>query len=124
MTAPRVPAGRSGMTASRTRPTAYAGIVSSVLAAVLLLAAPWHASSQAGALLLCCVPAGAAVMCWVDSGEAAAQAGLTLAISLATVAIVSAVMIWTDAWEPRALLALAALSIGSCGYRLRRGELS
>lgn len=119
-----VPAKRSGMMASRTRPTAYAGIISSALAAVLLLAAPWHAASLAGALLLCCVPAGAAVMCWIDSGEAAAQAGLTLTISLAVVAIVSAVMIWTATWEPRALLALAALSVGSCLYRLRRGGFS
>ena len=111
-------------TASRTMATAYSGILSSVLAAALLLAAPWPAGSLLGAVLLCCVPAGAAVMCWIDSGEAAAQAGLTLTISLAAVAIFSAIMIWAAAWEPRALLALAALSVGSCAYRLRRGASS
>ncbi|MBV9424230.1 MAG: hypothetical protein JOZ98_15050 [Solirubrobacterales bacterium] len=111
------------MTGSRTQLTAYGGIISSVLAAVLLLAAPWHAASLIGAFLLACVPAGAAVMCWIDSGEAAAQAGLTLVISLAAVAIFSAVMIWIAAWEPRALLALALLAVGSCAYRLRRGGL-
>ena len=111
-------------TAPRTVPTAYAGILSSVLAAALVLLAPWPPASLAGALLLSCVPAGAAVMCWIDSGEAAAQAGLTLAISLATVAVLSAIMIWTAAWEPHALLGLAALGIASCAYRLRRGASS
>lgn len=109
------------MTAPRTATTAYAGIVSSVLAAALLLLAPWPAASLAGALLLSCVPAGAAVMCWIDSGEAAAQAGLTLAISLAAVAVLSAIMIWTAAWKPHALLGLAAIGVASCAYSLRRG---
>lgn len=103
----------------RTVLTAYAGILASVLASALLLAAPWPAATLAGALLLACVPAGAAVMCWIDSGEGAAQAGLTLAISISVLAILSAIMIWTSAWEPRALLALAAVSLVSCSVRLR-----
>jgi hypothetical protein len=57
--------------------------------------------------LLACVPAGAAVMCWVDSGESLMRAGLTLVLSLVVTAIASAVMIWLTAWHPRALLALA-----------------
>jgi hypothetical protein len=103
----------------RTVLTAYAGILASVLAAALLLAAPWRAATLAGALLLACVPAGAGVMCWIDSGEGAAQAGLTLAISISALAILSAIMIWTSAWEPRALLVLAAVSLVSCSVRLR-----
>ncbi|MBV9338231.1 MAG: hypothetical protein JO262_16405 [Solirubrobacterales bacterium] len=124
MTQIRLPAARLPTTTSRTIPTAYAGILASVLAATVLLGAPWPAASLIGAFLLCCVPAGAGVMCWVDAGEAAAQAGLTLAISLASVAILSAIMIWTAAWEPHALLGLAVLSVGSCAYRLRHGEPS
>ena len=69
------------MSRPRTELTAYAGISGSILAVALVLGArPWLA--LAGALLLACVPAGAAVMCWVDSGDAV-QAGLTLVLSLA-----------------------------------------
>src|ERR1039458_102716 len=66
------------MSRSRTELTAYAGILASIVAVALVLAAPWHPIALAGALLLACVPAGAAVMCWVDSGENAAQAGVVL----------------------------------------------
>ena len=106
------------MTRSRTELTAYAGIAGSVLAAALVLGAPWHWLALVGALLLACVPVGAAVMCWVDSGENAAQAGLTLAVSVAALAILSAIMIWASAWHPRALLVLAALSVISCTARV------
>jgi hypothetical protein len=58
-------------------------------------------------------------MCWVDSGDGPAQAALTLVLSLAVTAIVSAVMIWLSAWHPHVLLALAAASILSCVVRLR-----
>ena len=107
------------MSGRRTEVTAYAGIVGSASAVALVLGAPWHWSALVGALVLACVPAGAAVMCWVDSGENVAQAGLTLTVSLAVVAIASAVMIWTNSWQPRALLALAVLSAVSCALRLR-----
>ena len=108
------------MSRSRTEVTAYAGILGSVLSVALVLAAPWPWLALAGALLLACVPAGAAVMCWVDSGEDAAQAGLTLAVSLAVVAIGSALMIWTTSWHPRAWFALAFAGAASCALRLRR----
>ena len=111
------------MSRTRTELTAYAGILASVLSVALVLGAPWHWLALAGALLLACVPAGAAVMCWVDSGEDTAQAGLTLTVSLAVVAIASAVMIWTTSWQPRALLALAFVGAASCTARLRwRGD--
>jgi hypothetical protein len=111
------------MSRSRTELTAYAGILGSVLSVALVLGAPWHWLALMGALLLACVPAGAAVMCWLDSGEDAAQAGLTLTLSLAVVAIASAVMIWTTFWQPRALLALAFLGAASSAARLsRRGD--
>lgn len=103
---------------SRTEQTAYAGILCSVVAVALLLSAPWHWLALAGALMLACVPAGAAVMCWVDSGEDAAQAGMTLVLSLAVVAIASALMIWTAAWHPSALYVLAGASTVSCATRL------
>jgi hypothetical protein len=107
------------MTRSRTELTAYAGISAS-LAAALLLLVPWHGLAMPGALLLACVPAGAAVMCWVDSGENVAQTGLILVVSLAVLAIAAAIMIWADAWEPHALFALAGASIVSCALSLHR----
>jgi hypothetical protein len=106
------------MSRTRTQLTAHAGILASVLSVALVLGAPWHWLALAGALVLACVPAGAAVMCWVDSGEDTAQAGLTLTVSLAVVAIASAVMIWTTSWQPRALLALAFVGAASCAARL------
>jgi hypothetical protein len=107
------------MSGRRTELTAYAGIVGSALAVALVLGAPWHWLALAGALILACVPAGAAVMCWVDSGEGVAQAGLTLTVSLAVTASASALMIWTNSWQPRALLAVAVAGMVSCGARLR-----
>jgi hypothetical protein len=104
----------------RTEVTAYAGIVASVSAVALVLAPAWHGSALVGALVLACVPAGAAVMCWVDSGEGFAQAGLTLVLSLAVFTLVSAMMIWAAAWHPHALLALAGVGLASCLARLTR----
>lgn len=109
------------MSGSRTTATAYVGIIASVASASLVVGAPWHWLALAGALLLACVPAGTAVMCWVDSGEDVAQAGLTLVISLAVFALASAVMIWAAAWHPRALLTLAGVGAVSCLVRLVRG---
>ncbi len=107
------------MTRTRTEVTAYAGIASSVLAAVLVLSAPTPWLGLIGALLLACVPAGAAVMCWIDTGENAAQAGLTLVLSLTVLALLSAIMIWLAAWQPQALLVLAGAALISCALRLR-----
>jgi hypothetical protein len=108
------------MSRPRTELTAYAGIVASIMAAALVLGAPWPAMALAGSLLLAAVPAGAGVMCWLDSGENAAQAGIVLAVSLAVFASASAIMIWAHAWNPYALLALAAASTVSCAARLQR----
>jgi hypothetical protein len=105
---------------TRTGLTAWTGIAASV-AAVALLVAPGRGPELAGAFLLTCVPVGAAVMCWVDSGEGLVQAGLTLVLSLAATAIVSACMIWLTAWQPRALFAFAAVGVVSCAARLVRG---
>ncbi len=102
---------------ARTELTAWAGIAASI-AAVVLLVVPGHGPNLAGALLLVCVPAGAAVMCWFDSGDGVVQAGLTLVLSLAATAITSAVMIWLAAWQPRALLAFPVACFLSCGVRL------
>jgi hypothetical protein len=108
------------MSRSRTELTAYAGLLGSIIAVVLVLGAPWHPASLVGALVLACVPGGAAVMCWIDSGENTAQAGLTLIVSLSLFALASALMIWTALWQPRALLALAGVGAISCATRLRR----
>ena len=102
---------------TRTGLTAWTGIAASV-AAPALLAVPGRAPNLAGALVLACVPAGAAVMCWLDSGEGLVQAGLTLVLSLAVTAIVSAAMIWLTAWHPPALYAFAVIGVTSCVGRL------
>jgi hypothetical protein len=107
------------MTKTRTELTAYAGLVSSILAVALVLIAPTPWLGLIGALLFACVPAGAAVMCWIDTGENAAQAGLTLAVSLTVLALASAIMIWLATWQPRGLLVLAAGAVLSCALRLR-----
>ncbi len=106
---------------SRTELTAYAGILASAAAVALLVASPTPWLALLGALQLAGVPAGAAVMCRIDSGDGVAQAGLTLVISLAAFALASAAMIWAAWWHPRALLALAGLSVVSCALRLARG---
>ena len=109
---------------SRTVMTAWVGIAASVVAVTLIIIGPGHWPALAGALLLACVPVGAAVMCWVDCGDGFAQAGLTLVLSLAVTAIASALMIWLVRWHPSGLLAaLPAVSIVSCAVRLyvRRG---
>lgn len=113
---------RSRALPSRTKLTACAGIAAGAVATALVLAAPQPWLALVGALLLACVPAGAAVMCWVDSGEDAAQAGLTLAVSLTVFALASATMIWVSAWHPRALLGIAGASAVSCLARLCRSE--
>ena len=105
---------------TRTGLTAWAGIAATV-AAVVLLAVPGRGPNLAGAFLLASVPAGAAVMCWADSGDALVQAGLTLVLSLALTAVVTAVMIWLTAWQPRALYAFAVIGVVSCAARLVRG---
>jgi hypothetical protein len=102
---------------TRTGLTAWTGIAASV-AAPALLAVSGRAPNLAGAFVLACVPAGAAVMCWVDSGEGLVRAGLTLVLSLAATAILSACMIWLTAWQPRALFAFAVAGVVSCVVRL------
>lgn len=110
----------AAMGESRTVMTAWAGIAASVVAVTLILVGPGHWPALAGALLLACVPVGAAVMCWFDCGDGFAQAGLTLVLSLAVTAIVSALMIWLATWHPSGLLAaFPAVTIVSCVVRLQ-----
>jgi Na+/proline symporter len=107
------------VTGSRTAVTAAVGLLATALATVLIEASPWKGVSLAGALLLACVPTGAGIMCWLDAGENAAQAGLILVLSLALWAIASTLMIWLSAWHPSLLFALAGASAVSCLVRLR-----
>jgi hypothetical protein len=105
---------------SRTVMTAWAGIAASFVAVALILVGLGYWPALAGALLLACVPVGAAVMCWVDCGDGFVQAGLTLVLSLAVTAIASTVAIWLATWHPIELLAVfPALSIMSCVVRLQ-----
>ena len=77
-------------------------------------------SAQAAARLVAgLVPEGSAVL--VVGGEGLVQAGLTLVLSLAVTAIVTAVMIWLTVWQPPALYAFAVIGVASCAVRLLRG---
>lgn len=100
--------------------TAMTGICASVTGILLVLTVSGHWPALVGALLVVCVPPGAAVMCWVDTDWGIVQAGLTLVLSLAVTAIVTAAMIWLGTWHPKVLLALAFLSALSCAARLWR----
>lgn len=108
------------MTQSRTALTAWVGILASVAATLLVLVGPWNWLNFTGALLLACIPSGAGIMCWIDSGEDTAQAGLVLVVSLSAFAIASTIMIWLSSWHPWALFALACASVISCTARLSR----
>ena len=104
---------------SRTVMTAWTGIAASGVSAALILVGAMHWPTLVGTLLLATVPVGAAVMCWVDSGDGFAQAGLTLVLSLTVTAIFSAVMIWLAAWRPGVLFAVFLVaSVVSCVVRL------
>ena len=106
--------------ASRTKATAWAGLVASICSTVLLVVpASW--AHVTGALLLVGFSAGAAVTSWVDIGDGFAQAGLTMVSSLAITTIASAIMIWSSAWHPDTLAALAVVSLLSCVGRLYQG---
>lgn len=89
---------------TRTNITALAGSVSSVAAIGLVLLTPGHGPALAGALLIACVSPGAALMCWVDSGDGFVQAGLTLVLSLTITGITATAMIWLHSWHPYVLL--------------------
>lgn len=107
--------------ASRTIATAWAGIIASIASATLLVI-PAHWTHMVGTLLLIGFSAGASVTSWVDIGDGYAQAGLTLVLSLTITAIASALMIWSSAWHPDILAALAVVSLLSCVARLYRGH--
>lgn len=109
------------MSGSRTARTAQVGAVASIVAAALALVWVSAAPALVGALLLACVAPGAAVMCWIDSGENATQAGLTLVLSLSAFATASSILIWADGWHPRLLAVLAGAALVSCAARLRFG---
>jgi hypothetical protein len=99
--------------------TAWSGIGASIASALLILLGAGHWPGLLGALLAATIPVGAAVMCWLDSGDGFAQAGLTLVLSLAATAIFSAVAIWSGLWHPVALFAVFLIGgAGSCIARL------
>jgi hypothetical protein len=101
--------------------TACFGLVCAPLAVVLLvIPEPW--ARLPGAFLLACVPPGAMIMCWLDSGDGVAQACLTLLTSLSCLALSGAIMIWASAWHPKvALYGFAVAAVLSCGTRLVLG---
>jgi hypothetical protein len=67
---------------------------------------------------------GAGVMCWVDAGDAYAQAGLVLVLSLGSLALAATIMLWLEVWHPALMWTLAGGSAASCLCRLRSASRS
>jgi hypothetical protein len=109
---------------ARTATTAQVGVLVGALAPIVILLSPWPALGFAATLAFLLVALGAGITCWVDAGDAFAQAALTLALSLGVFALAATLMIWLAAWDPNALLLLAVPSVLSCTRRLRKAHLA
>ncbi len=100
--------------------TAWIGVLVGVLAPIAILESPWPALRLAATLLFLLAGFGPGIMCWIDTGDAYAQAALTFALSIAAFALAAVGMIWLAAWHPTWLLLLAVPSVLSCLSRLYR----
>jgi drug/metabolite transporter (DMT)-like permease len=109
------------MLRERTRATAWVGAAITVLAVALVAVAPMHWLKLVGALLGACTAPGAALMAWLDAGDGAAQAGLTIGVSTAAFALIAGAMVWLSQWHPAIVFgAVAAICVCSCLVRLTR----
>jgi hypothetical protein len=102
----------------RTQITATAGLALAILPPLVVVACGPCVAALAAVLVFTFAGAGPGLMCWVDAGDGYAQAGLTVAVSLAAFAAASTTMIWLHAWTPSLLWILGAVSAASCLARL------
>jgi hypothetical protein len=109
-----------GPARARASVTAWVGVLVGLLAPIAILESRWPGLRLAATVIFVLAGFGPGIMCWVDTGEAWAQAGLTIAFSAAAFALAASGMIWLAAWHPMWLLALAAPSVLSCLIRLYR----
>jgi hypothetical protein len=103
-----------------TRPllTAWLGLSVAILAPLIVLAVPSRTAGLLAVIVFACAAVGTGVMCWIDSGDGAAQAGLVVVTSLAGFALAATALIWLHAWSPSLLWLLGAASAASCLTRL------
>lgn len=102
----------------RPRLTAWLGLTVAIVAPLLVLALPSSTTGLIAVLVFACVAAGSGVMCWIDAGDGAAQAGLVLVTSLAGFALASTSLLWLHAWTPSLLWLIGAATAASCATRL------
>jgi hypothetical protein len=98
--------------------TAWLGLSVAIAAPLVVLAVPSRAAGLVAVLVFACAAGGSGVMCWIDAGDGAAQAGLVLVTSLAAFALAATALIWLHAWSPSLLWLLGAASAASCLARL------
>lgn len=101
------------MLTARTKVVAPLGLVCSVVAVVLVFAAPWHWLKLVGGVLFACGPLGVALVYWsdsdgqgVDAGPGSSTrsgAGLRLAASWAMAAIATCLTVFMVSMHPAAL---------------------
>jgi hypothetical protein len=102
----------------RTLVTAWLGLSVAILAPLIVLAVPSETAALVAVLVFACAAAGSGVWCWIDAGDAAAQAGLVLVTSLAGFALAATALIWLHAWSPSLLWLVGAATAASCLTRL------
>jgi hypothetical protein len=106
------------MIAPRPLLTAWLGLSVAILAPLTVFAVPSSTTDLIAVLVFACAAGGSGVMCWIDAGDGAAQAGLVLVTSLAAFALTATALIWLHAWSPSLLWLLAAATAVSCTARL------
>jgi hypothetical protein len=104
--------------APRLRLTAWLGLGVAILAPVVVVAIPSQTAGLVAVIVFACAAAGCGVMCWIDAGDGAAQAGLIVVTSLAGFALASTALIWLHAWTPSLLWLVGAATAASCLSRL------
>ena len=98
--------------------TATAGLVLAVVPVVTAIISGHGTAALVAVLVFAVAGSGSGLVCWVDSGDGIAQAGLVVVASLTAFAAASTALIWLEAWTPSLLAILAGASAVSCAVRL------
>jgi hypothetical protein len=105
--------------ASIARKTGWFGVGLGLIALVLSVSTPTPLR-VAGECLIAFTAGGTGILCWFESDDGLSQFGLTIVLSLSTLAIGAAAMIWAAAWHPTLLSeSFNAVRFVSCAVSLR-----
>lgn len=102
----------------RARRTSWLGLTVAALAPALALTGAGKPADMVGTFAFALLGVGPAITCWLDSGDVAAQAALTVGLSLAAFACTATVLIWAAYWHPKLIFLLAVPAGGACALRL------